>query len=145
MPAVAACPSCGTRNRVPAAAAGTPRCGRCKQPLPWQVDADDQTFAEVAEQAALPVLVDMWAQWCPPCHTVSPFLDQLAVELAGRCKVVKVNVDVAPRTPARYGIRTIPTLLVLRDGRVVSRQVGAVPLDQLRAWLLPTLDPAPAQ
>ena len=143
MSAVVTCPSCGTRNRVPDAAAGAPRCGRCKDPLPWQVDADDETFAEVAERSSVPVVVDLWAQWCPPCHTISPFLDRLAVELAGRCKFVKVNVDGAPRTPSRYGIRALPTLLVLRDGRVVSRQVGAVPLDQLRTWLLAALDGTP--
>ena len=91
--AVVACPSCGTRNRVPAAATGTPCCGKCKAALPWVANADETTFAEIAERSPIPVVVDLWAPWCGPCRTVSPILEQLATELAGRCKVVKVNVD----------------------------------------------------
>jgi thioredoxin 2 len=62
--AIITCPHCGRRNRVPVAASGTPRCGKCHQPLPWAVDAGDDTFAEVVEQATIPVVVDMWATWC---------------------------------------------------------------------------------
>ncbi|MFP5372342.1 MAG: thioredoxin [Actinomycetes bacterium] len=130
-----ACPSCGTRNRVPPAATGTPRCGRCKAMLPWVADADDTTFAGVAERSPLPVVVDLWAPWCGPCRTVSPVLEQLAGEFAGRCKLVKVNVDDAPATSARFGVRGIPTLVALRDGREVARHVGAAPADRLRRWM----------
>ena len=135
VPPVTACPSCGTRNRVPAAAAGTPRCARCKAMLPWVADADDATFAEVAERSPVPVVVDLWAPWCGPCRMVGPALEQLAGELAGRCKLVKVNVDEAPRTQARFGVRGIPTLVALRDGKEVSRQVGAAPEERLRSWI----------
>ena len=129
------CGHCGQRNRVPAAAAGTPRCGKCHQPLPWIAEADDTTFGEVAEAAKIPVIVDLWAPWCGPCRMVSPALEQLARDLAGRVKLVKVNVDVSPQVSQRFEAQAIPTLLVLRDGRVAARQTGAAPLAALRAWV----------
>ena len=119
------CPSCGRRNRVPAAAAGTPRCGNCHEPLPWIVDAGDATFTEVVEQAAVPVLVDFWAPWCGPCRMVSPALAQLAGEKPGQIKLVKVNVDESPRLQQRFGVQSIPTLMVIRGGKVIARQAGA--------------------
>ena len=130
-----ACTSCGTRNRVPPAAAGTPRCGRCKAPLPWIADADDATFADIAERSPVPVVVDLWAPWCGPCRTVGPILEQLAGEFAGRCKLVKVNVDEAPATSSRFAVRGIPTLIALRDGREIARQVGAAPAQRLHDWM----------
>ncbi len=139
---VVACLSCATRNRVPAAAAGSPRCARCKQALPWVVDADDQTFAAAAEQSPVPVVVDLWAPWCGPCRTISPVLEQLAQELAGQWKLVKVNVDRAPQTQSRFRVQGIPTLVALRDGREVARQVGAAPASRLRSWLTATLEQA---
>jgi thioredoxin 2 len=129
------CPHCGRRNRVPVAAAGVPRCGNCHQPLPWIVAAGDDTFAEIAEAASLPVVVDMWAPWCGPCRLVSPALTQLATELAGRVKLVKVNVDESPKLQQRFAVQAIPTLMVLRHGQVVSQRAGAVPLADLRAWV----------
>ncbi len=133
--AVLACPSCGTKNRVPAAANGTPRCGKCKTALPWVADADETNFAEVAERSPIPVVLDLWAPWCGPCRTVSPILEQLATELAGRCKLVKVNVDTAPQLSNRFAVQGIPTLVLLRDGREVARQVGAAPAGRLRDWI----------
>ncbi len=129
------CPNCGRRNRVPAAAAGTPRCGNCHRPLPWIVDASDDTFAELAESAKVPVVVDLWAPWCGPCRMVSPVLSELAAELAGRIKLVKVNVDESPQLQRRFGVQSIPTLLILRNGTEVARQVGAPPAASLRAWV----------
>jgi len=129
------CPHCGTTNRVPAAAAGTPRCGKCHQPLPWIADADDTTFTDIADAAKLPVIVDLWAPWCGPCRMVSPALEQLARDLAGQVKLVKVNVDDSPQLSQRFGAQAIPTLLVLRHGQVVARQTGAAPLPALRAWV----------
>jgi thioredoxin 2 len=129
------CGSCGQANRVPAAAAGTPRCGKCHQPLPWIADADDATFSEVADAATVPVIVDLWAPWCGPCRMVSPALEQVARDLAGQVKLVKVNVDTSPQISQRFEAQAIPTLLVLRRGRVAARRTGAVPLTVLRTWV----------
>jgi thioredoxin 2 len=130
------CPHCGRRNRVPAAvAAGTPRCGHCHQPLPWIVEATDDNFAEVAEQGSVPALVDLWAPWCGPCRMVSPALEQVATQLAGRLKLVKVNVDESPRLQQRFGVQAIPTLMLLRDGQVAARRIGAAPAPALQAWV----------
>ena len=135
------CPSCGRRNRVPAAASGVPRCGNCHKPLPWIVDAGDDTFAEVAERASVPVVVDLWAPWCGPCRMVSPALAQVAADMAGRLKLVKVNVDDSPKLQQRFGVQSIPTLLLMREGKVTSRQVGAAPAAALRSWVERALAP----
>jgi thioredoxin 2 len=132
---VTACPQCGQRNRVPAAASGTPRCGTCRAPLPWISEAGDDDFAAVAEQAPVPVLLDLWATWCGPCRMVSPALERLAQAYAGRIKLVKVDVDRAPGLSRRFDVRSVPTLLVLDRGRVVARQSGAAPEQALRRWL----------
>lgn len=135
---VVACPSCAKKNRVPDAASGVPRCAACKAALPWLVDAAGEAgFDAVAGRTgtALPVLVDLWAPWCGPCRAVSPAVEALGAEFAGRLKVVKVNVDEAPGVSARYGVQGIPTLLVLRDGEVVARTVGAAPAAELRRFV----------
>jgi thioredoxin 2 len=137
---VVVCPNCGRKNRVPAAAAGTPSCGHCHNPLPWIVDAGDDSFAERVEQARMPVLVDLWAPWCGPCRAVSPALENLARDRAGRIKLVKVNVDESPAIAARFGVQGIPTLLVLDKGTMVTRQTGAAPEAALRQWLDQALD-----
>ena len=112
---------------MPAAASGHPQCGNCHKPLPWIADAGEDTFAEIAEAASVPVVVDLWAPWCGPCRMVSPALEKVATEMAGKLKLVKVNVDEAPRLQQRFGVQAIPTLLLLRKGEVIARQVGAVP------------------
>lgn len=129
------CANCGKQNRVPVAAAGVPRCGNCHRPLPWIVEADDDTFADVAERASIPVLVDLWAQWCGPCRQVTPALERVARDLAGRLKLVKVNIDLAPKTQARFDVQAVPTLLLMRGGKVIDRQAGAAPAAALRAWV----------
>jgi thioredoxin 2 len=129
------CPNCGTKNRVPAAASGTPRCGNCHQSLPWIADASDDDFAGVVERSAVPVLVDLWATWCGPCRMVSPALEQLAVEYRGRLKLVKVDVDASPRVSQRFTVQAVPTLLLMRGEQVLSRQAGAAPPAALRTWV----------
>jgi thioredoxin 2 len=132
---VVVCPNCGKKNRVPAVARGKPQCSNCHHPLPWVVEADDSTFAAIADQANIPVLVDLWAPWCGPCRMVSPVLESLAHQLAGRVKLVKVNVDESPTLAQRFQARGIPMLLVLQKGRIVAEQVGAAPEQVLKPWL----------
>jgi thioredoxin 2 len=133
--AVVICSVCGTKNRVPAAAAGVPRCGNCHSPLPWIVTAQDTDFAEIVDGPGIPVLLDLWAPWCGPCRAVSPALEALARQFAGRLKLVKVNVDEAPEVGRRFEVQGIPTLVVLDGGRVRSRKTGAAPEPELREWL----------
>jgi thioredoxin 2 len=132
---IVVCPNCGRKNRVPNAARGAPRCSNCRQPLPWIVEATDDDLAAVADDATLPVLVDLWAPWCGPCRMVSPVLEKLAREYAGRAKLVKVNVDASPATAQRFRAQGIPMLVVLREGRVVAEHVGAAGEQVLRPWL----------
>ena len=135
---VLVCASCGAKNRIRPSAKGAPHCGSCAKPLPWLVNADDATF-DVEANAAPAVVVDLWAPWCGPCRFVSPILEELAREYAGRLKVVKVNVDDNPVTQQRYQAFSIPTLVVLKGGRQVDRIVGAMPKSQLAIRLTPYL------
>lgn len=126
------CPACGATNRVPGdrvAQGLAPVCGKCRAPLPVgkPQPVTDASFAQDVERSPVPVLVDAWAPWCGPCHMIAPVVDQLAAELAGRIRVVKLNVDENPRTAARFDLRSIPTLLVLKGGREVDRLVGVQP------------------
>lgn len=132
---IATCPQCGTRNRVPLSSTGKPRCAKCQTWLPWIVNAGDGDYAAVVDQSAVPVLVDLWAPWCGPCRTVSPALEQLAGEFAGRLKLVKVDVDKAPQTSSRLEVQAVPTLLITRSGKILARRAGAAPVAALRAWL----------
>ena len=123
---IAVCPSCGAKNRVPAATKGRPRCAKCKGEVPWVVDATDADFAAVTDTNSL-VLVDLWAPWCGPCRMVAPVLESLARRYAGAIKVVKVNVDDNPQIASAYDARSIPTLVFLRNGQAVDRVIGAQP------------------
>jgi thioredoxin 2 len=132
---VVTCGSCGRRNRVSAVGDGVPRCGNCRRPLPWIAEVDDSSFAEVADAARLPVLVDLWAPWCGPCRMVSPVLETLARERAGQLKLVKVDSDVAQEVSRRFEVQAIPTLVLMRNGQVLDRRIGAAPGPALRTWL----------
>jgi thioredoxin 2 len=91
----------------------------------------DATFAAEVERSPLPVLVDAWAPWCAPCRLIAPVIDELAVEMAGRVRMAKLNVDENPATATRFNLRSIPTLLVLRGGREVDRIVGVQPKSEI--------------
>ena len=99
----------------------------------------EKNFDEEVINSPIPVLVDFWAEWCGPCRMISPIVDELAQELSGKLKVAKVNVDEAQEVAAKFGIMSIPTLLVFKKGKVVSQIVGAMPKDQLLAKLNPSL------
>ena len=129
------CPSCGATNRLRAQQAGRKVvCGKCKTPLTESagpVQVTDQTFASEVEQSATPVLLDLWADWCGPCHMLAPTIDQISSEMAGRVKVAKLNIDENPRTADRFGVQSIPTLLVMKGGKVVDRLVGVQPKQEI--------------
>jgi thioredoxin 2 len=134
------CANCGAHNRIGASERGVPHCGKCGNPLAWVVDADESAF-EVETRAQPTVVIDLWAPWCGPCRFVSPILDELAHQYAGRLKVVKVNVDENQGLARRFEAMSIPTIVVLRDGAVVNRIVGAAPKEQLEAQITPYLKP----
>jgi len=91
----------------------------------------DDAFEEEVLRSAVPVLIDFWAPWCAPCRAIAPVVEDLANEYAGKIKVVKMNVDDNPQTPARYGVRGIPNLILFKDGEVKDQIVGAVPKAKL--------------
>ncbi len=140
------CPTCGAKNRVPPLQSGRKAiCGKCKTPLPGNgsgpVEVTDATFPSEVERSATPVLLDMWAEWCGPCHMLAPTVDQLSSELAGRVKVAKLNIDENPGIANRFGVRSIPTLLVLKGGREVDRLVGVQPKQEIVRRLQAVLEP----
>ncbi|HMJ08667.1 MAG TPA: thioredoxin, partial [Pyrinomonadaceae bacterium] len=124
------CAKCGAANRVrsDAASGKTPVCGRCGATLPASsstpVVITDSNFAAIVESSPLPVLLDMWAAWCGPCRLIAPTIETLAKELAGRVLVGKLDVDANPQTASRFGVQSIPTLLILKNGREAGRIVG---------------------
>jgi thioredoxin 2 len=135
------CPQCGANNRVALDRMRQqlePVCGQCKTPLPVQAEplvVTDGSFAAEVERSPLPVLVDFWAGWCGPCRMIAPAIEDLARELAGRARIAKLNIDDNPLTARRYGVSSIPTLLIFKEGREVERLVGLRPKTEIAARL----------
>jgi thioredoxin 2 len=132
-----ACAACGATNRVPVTRLSEePHCGRCgAELLPGQpVELGDADFDRVVAASPVPVVVDFWAPWCGPCRQMAPQFAQAAAQLKGQALFVKVNSDDNPQTSARYGIRSIPTMVKLQGGREVDRVSGAMPAAQVAAW-----------
>ena len=96
---------------------------------------NDADFESVVVNSDIPVLLDFWAPWCGPCKMIAPVLDELAPEFAGKVKIVKMDVDDNQATPAQFGVRSIPTLLLIKNGQVVATQVGAIPKNQLANFI----------
>ncbi len=139
-PQLIRCRSCGAINRVPPEKLQQglqPVCGRCKAPLLVEAFASkpisitDATFPAEVERSPVPVLLDMWAPWCGPCRMISPMVEELAREMAGRIRVAKLNVDENPATAARFNVQSIPTLLVLKGGREIDRIIGVQPKSEI--------------
>ena len=144
--AIVACPKCSARNRVDERATEMqPVCGKCGTPLPApaatakgkpQTVTDDSFPRDVVQASSThPVLVDAWAEWCPPCRMIAPVLDELAAESNGRYTIAKLNVDENPRTAAQFKIRSIPTLLIFKNGKLVDLIMGAQPKQAIAARL----------
>ena len=136
------CASCGQRNRIVVGKArGRPKCGRCKAELKLTpkvarpVVIDDRSFEAQVLGSDLPTLVDCWAPWCQPCKQIAPVLDELARDLDGKLRIAKLNTQENQRVPGEYGLRSIPTLLLFRQGELVDRITGARPKEQLLDWL----------
>ena len=131
-----ACPQCHATNRLPASRIDdAPVCGKCGQPLlqGQPLDLADDNFDAVVRATKLPVVVDFWAAWCGPCQMMAPAFKQAAAQLQGQALLVKVDSDANPGLSARYGIRSIPTLLRLQGGVETARQSGAVPASTIIA------------
>ncbi len=132
------CPHCAALNRVPEERlADGAKCGKCGNPLitGQPVEATDLTFANQAEKTQVPVVIDFWAPWCGPCQQFAPTFSQAAAELSPNVRLVKVNTEENPNLAARFGIRSIPTLLVMKNGQEVTRVNGAMPPAMFKQWV----------
>jgi thioredoxin 2 len=132
------CPHCDAVNRVPSERLGQgAKCGKCHAalfvgaPLPL----DERRFIRHTERSDLPLVVDFWAPWCGPCRMMAPAFEEAARRLEPRARLVKVNTEEAQGLAARFGIRSIPTLAIFRQGREVTRTAGAMDLGRLLGWV----------
>jgi len=133
-----ACPHCAAINRVPdTRLSDSPKCGKCKAALftgaPFELT--DASFPAHIQRTSLPVVVDFWAPWCGPCKMMAPHFARAAAQLGPRVRFAKLNTDENPDTASRFGIRSIPTMILFKDGREIARQSGAMDSNRLINWI----------
>ncbi len=133
------CPACNAINRVPAERLGDgPKCGKCKQKL-FQgkpIEITDANIDSLVANTGIPLLVDCWAPWCGPCRSFAPVFEAAAQQLEPRLRFAKLNTEAEQELGALWGIQSIPTLILFKDGREAARMSGALPLNQLKQWLM---------
>jgi len=132
------CPGCGAINRIPEAKLHQPgQCGKCKSPLFSGVvtELTDASFQRFITKNDLPVVVDFWASWCGPCQMMAPIFKNVAADMPYDARFAKVNTEQAQQTAAQFAIRSIPTLMVFKNGKVVDQMAGALPAQQLQQWV----------
>lgn len=133
------CGHCGKINRLPTERAPDgARCGSCHQPIfnGHPIEVDEEGFGRHVANSDIPVLIDVWAPWCGPCRAMAPMYERAAKELEPKVRLLKLNSDTAPAVSSRLGISGIPTLLLMRGGREVSRTSGAMDTQRIVAWTM---------